>query len=105
MAALIGMGKLAAARQALAELRASAADCGQPGTTIAWLEAWLAASDGDAAGAAARFEEVACLPVAPDDIPFHRARLAHEHGRFLLTTAGNRRVHQAAERSARGCCG
>ncbi|HLI38346.1 MAG TPA: AAA family ATPase [Streptosporangiaceae bacterium] len=83
--ALIGAGQLAAARQALAELREFAAASGQLGTAIAWLEAWLTASDGEVAVAAARFEEAACRPAAPDDIPFHRARLAHEHGRFLLS--------------------
>lgn len=81
--ALVGRGELSAAREALAELKAFAAASGQLGTALAWLDAWLTASTGDRAGAAARFAEAACRPAPPDDIPFHRARLAHEYGRLL----------------------
>jgi DNA-binding CsgD family transcriptional regulator len=82
--ALIGAGQLAAAGEALADLERFAVATGQLETALAWLGGWLAASNGDRA-AVARFEEAVGRPAAPDDIPFHRARLAHEYGRFLLS--------------------
>jgi DNA-binding CsgD family transcriptional regulator len=97
--ALIGAGQRAEARQALAELREFAAASGQLAIAIAWLEAWLAARDGDVAGAATGFGEAVCRPAAPDDIPFHRARLAQEYGRFLMSLrqrrAAIRWLHEA----------
>lgn len=88
--ALIGAGQLAAAGEALADLERFATATGQLGTAVAWLEGWLAASSGDRAAAAARFEEAARLPPVSDDIPFHRARLAHEYGRLLLSVRQRR---------------
>lgn len=97
--ALIGVGQLATARHALSELREFAAASGQLGIVIAWLEAWLAAREGEVAGAAAAFEEAVCRPAAPDDIPFHRARLSQEYGRFLMSLrqrrAAIRWLHEA----------
>jgi ATP/maltotriose-dependent transcriptional regulator MalT len=100
--ALAGTGDLAAARAALAGLTAFAAASGQLGTAITWLGAWLKAKDGDETGAAAAFEAGLCRPPASDDIPFHRARLAHEYGKFRLSLRQRRAAIRWLREAQRG---
>jgi DNA-binding CsgD family transcriptional regulator len=88
--ALVGAGQLSAARRALGRLISRTDVLARQPTTIAWLECRLdAAAHGE--DAKARFSAALAAPAAPDDIPLHRARMAHDYGRFLMS-ARNRRA-------------
>ncbi len=88
--ALIGAGQLSAARRALGRLISRTDVLAHQPMTVAWLECRLdAAAHGE--GVKARFSAALAAPAAPDDIPLHRARLAHDYGRFLMS-ARNRRA-------------
>jgi DNA-binding CsgD family transcriptional regulator len=96
--ALIGTRQLVAAARALRQL-AEIADAGQSTATLAWLDAWLAASGNDENAARTRLEDGLARPPARDDIPLHRARLEHEFGRYLVSRR-NRRAAIERLRSA-----
>lgn len=81
--ALIGAGNLREARPALAELAAFAAATGRFETVVAWLDAWLLACEGEPARAAVAYEQANGRPGSADDVPMHRARLAHGYGQLL----------------------
>jgi DNA-binding CsgD family transcriptional regulator len=99
--ALIGTGQLAPARQSLARLTGPEGPLARQQGTVAWLEAWLAAASPGGTGARERFEAATARPLAPDDVPLHRARLEHEYGRYLMTGRTRRaaigRLRRASE--------
>lgn len=86
-----GAGQFGAAERALGRLRELAWAAGRrQGTTVAWLEARLAAAGKDPAVARTRFEEAVATPQADDDVALHRARLEHDFGKFLMSGRNRR---------------
>jgi DNA-binding CsgD family transcriptional regulator len=81
--ALIGTGRLAAARTALAALRAATGPGARPTAELARLEAGLAAVEDGPAAAAERLAR-AVEQSAGEDSPFGLAELEHDYGRLLL---------------------
>ena len=96
--ALIGTAQLAAAGRALRQLT-EIAGSGRSTTTLAWLDAWLAAAGHDEYTARARFEDGLARPPARDDIPLHRARLEHEFGRYLMSRRSRRAAIERLRRA------
>jgi DNA-binding CsgD family transcriptional regulator len=66
---------------------------------VGWLGGWLAERQGDYEEARGKYEAASALPVLADDLPMHRARLAHAYGRLLLGR-GSRRAAIGQLRSA-----
>jgi DNA-binding CsgD family transcriptional regulator len=88
--ALVGVGQLEDAAQALAELAglAEAAECLQAG--YGWLSGWLAYRHGQPELARARYEDALSRPAPAADLPLLRAWLEHAYGQLLLVRRNRR---------------
>lgn len=100
--ALIGAGSLVDAARELHRLAESTGQIPALEVAVGWLSGWLAERQGDHERARVCYEATVALPAGADDLPFHRARLAHAHGRLLLYQGSRRaaigQLRQAFER-------
>jgi DNA-binding CsgD family transcriptional regulator len=80
---LIGTGRLAEAGVELVRLSAMVPETPYLRVAQAWLSGWLAERRGEQRAAAAIFENGLAQPVAENDVPLHRARLAQAYGQLL----------------------
>ncbi len=100
--ALIGAGNLPEALVALHRLTELTGRTPSLEVAVGWLGGWLAERRGDHEEARVKYESAIALPVLPDSLPFHRARLVHAYGRLLLSRGSRRaaigQLRQAFER-------
>ena len=88
--ALIGAGRLTEADEALRLLAELAVRTPALRTAAGWLRGWLADRLGKHDDARMLFDDVLSAPPGEDDIPLHRARLAHAYGALLLGRGSRR---------------
>lgn len=88
--ALIGMGHLPEGERALHRLTELTDRTPALRVTAGWLGGWLAQRQGQQDRSQRWYENATAIRPTSDDLPFHRARLEHDHGRMLLARGSRR---------------
>jgi DNA-binding CsgD family transcriptional regulator len=87
---MIGSGAMTEIQSTLDQLAEVAEDVAYLRITHTWLTGWLAHRRGDLAAARVHYEHGVAIPVGPDDVPLHRARLEQAYGQLLYSLRDRR---------------